>query len=218
MKVEMTENRRLAVFGASGGTGVHLIPLLLERGFQVRAMVRDRSSVPLEHQRLEVVQGDLLDPTETTRAIAGSDAVISLAGPRKLGPTRIYSEGGRSLITGMRSSGVRRGVFVTALGTSLDFRMPPVLGFLARHVVGWFLRHGWRDGARFEEELGRTDLDWTVLRPPALNHLSPRGRYRRGIAEHLWSPFRLSRADLAHAVLDQLDDPATVRKWVEVAW
>jgi len=214
----MSENRRLALFGASGGTGVHLIPLLLERGFKVRAMVRDRSSIPVQHERLEVVQGDLLDAAATGQAIAGTDGVISLAGPRRLGPTRVYSEGGRSLISGMRSSGVKRGVFVTALGTSRDFRMPPVLGFLARNVVGWFLRHGWRDGARFEAELARTDLDWTVLRPPALNHLAPRGRYRRGIAEHLRSPFRLSRADLAHAVLDQLDDPATVRKWIEVAW
>jgi putative NADH-flavin reductase len=214
----MTENRTLALFGASGGTGAHLIPLLLERGFAVRAMVRDRASIPLEHERLELLEGDLLDPVATRQAIAGADGVISLAGPRKLGPTRIYSEGGRNIVSGMRTAKVKRGVFVTALGTSREFRMPPVLGFLARNVVGWFLRHGWRDGARFEEELARTDLDWTVIRPPALNHLARRGRYRRGIAEHLRSPFRLSRADLAQAVLDQLDDPATVRRWVEVAW
>jgi len=214
----MTENRRLALFGASSGTGVHLIPLLLERGFAVRAMARDPASVRVAHERLELVRGDLLDQAATTSAIAGTDAVISLAGPRKLGPTRIYSEGGRNIMAGMRATGVKRGVFVTALGTSRDFRMPPVLGFLAKNVVGWFLRHGWRDGARFEDELARTELEWTVLRPPALNHLAPRGRYRRGIADHLWSPFRLSRADLARAVLDQLDDPATVRKWVEVAW
>jgi putative NADH-flavin reductase len=214
----MTEHRRLALFGASGGTGAHLIPLLLDRGFEVRAMVRDRTSISMTDERLEVVQGDLLEPAATRQVIAGTDAVISLAGPRTLGPTRIYSEGGRSLIAGMRSSGVRRGVFVTALGTSKEFRMPPILGFLAKNVVGWFLRHGWRDGARFEQELARTDLDWTVLRPPALNHLSARGHYRRGIAEHLRSPFRLSRADLARAVLDQLDDPATFRKWIEVAW
>ena len=85
----MTKNRRLALFGASGGTGVHLIPLLLQRGFEVRAMVRDRSSIPVEHERLEVVEGDLLDPAATRRAIAGTDAVLSLAGPRRLGPTRI---------------------------------------------------------------------------------------------------------------------------------
>jgi putative NADH-flavin reductase len=214
----MTRNRILALFGASGGTGVHLIPLLLQRGFGVRAMVRDPASISLRHERLELVEGDLMDAAATAEAIAGTDGVISLAGPRRLGPTRIYSEGGRNVVRGMKAAGVKRGVFVTALGTSRDFRMPPVLGFLARNIVGWFLRHGWRDGARFEEELARTDLEWTVIRPPALNHLAARGRYRRGIAEHLWSPFRLSRADLAHAVLDQLDDPATVRRWVEVAW
>src|SRR5262249_12273290 len=124
LSLQMTENRRLALFGASGGKGGHLIPLLLERGFEGRGVVRGQSSISLEHERLEVVQGDLLDPTATGKAIAGTDAVISLAGPRKLGPTRIYSEGGRNLIAGMRSSGVKRGIFVTALGTSREFRMP----------------------------------------------------------------------------------------------
>jgi putative NADH-flavin reductase len=214
----MGEHRRLGLFGATGGTGVHLIPLLLERGFRVRAVARHPSSLTLRHEHLEVVEGDVLDPGPTARAIAGCDAVISLTGPRRLEPTTVYSEGGRNLVAGMRAAGVRRLVAVTALGTSKDFRMPPVLGFLARNVVGWFLRHGWRDGAKFETELAREDLDWTVLRPPALNHQPPRGGYRRAIAEHLRSPFRLSRADLARAVLDQLDDPATFRKWVEVAW
>jgi putative NADH-flavin reductase len=214
----MDKHRVLGLFGASGGTGVRLMPLLLERGFRVRAVARDPSSIALRHERLEVVSGDVLDAQATAEAIAGCDAVISLTGPRRLGPTHVYSEGGRNLVAGMRAAGVRRLVAVTALGTSKDFRMPPVLGFLARNVVGWFLRHGWRDGAKFEADLARADLDWTVLRPPALNHQPPRGRYRRAIAEHLRSPFRLSRADLARAVLDQLDDPATFRKWVEVAW
>jgi putative NADH-flavin reductase len=214
----MGENRRLSIFGASGGTGVHLLPLLLARGFRVRAVARHPSSITLQHERLEVVQGDVLDPGATARAIAGCDAVISLTGPRRLEPTTVYSEGGRNVVAGMLAAGVRRLVAVTALGTSKDFRMPPVIGFLARNVVGWFLRHGWRDGATFEAELAPVDLDWTVLRPPALNHLPPRGRYRRAIAEHLRWPFRMSRADLARAVLDQLDDRATFRNWVEVAW
>jgi putative NADH-flavin reductase len=214
----MGENRRLGLFGASGGTGGHLIPLLLERGFRVCAVARDPSSITLRHERLEVVEGDVLDARSTAERIAGCDAVISLTGPRQIGPTNIYSEGGRNLVTGMRAAGVRRLVAVTALGTSKEFRMPPVLGFLAKNVVGWFLRHNWRDGARFEAELAPVDLDWTVVRPPALNHQRPRGRYRRAIAAHLRWPFRLSRADLARAVLDQLDDLATFRKWVEVAW
>jgi len=206
------------VFGASGGTGVHLLPLLLERGFRVRAVVRKPSAFPLAHRSLEVVQGDALDPAATARSVEGADAVISLIGPRRLGPTTIYSEGGRNLVSGMLVAGVRRLIAVTALGTSRDFRMPPLLGFLARNVVGWVLRHGWRDGARFEAELRHADLEWTVLRPPALNHRPPRGRYRRAIGQHLPSPFRLSRADLARAILDQLDDPATFRTWIEVAW
>jgi hypothetical protein len=166
----MDKHRVLGLFGASGGTGVRLMPLLLERGFRVRAVARDPSSIVLRHERLEVVSGDVLDAQATAEAIAGCDAVISLTGPRRLGPTHVYSEGGRNLVAGMRAAGVRRLVAVTALGTSKDFRMPPVLGFLARNVVGWFLRHGWRDGAKFE-----ADLALLGGLPGRLLHLQPAG-------------------------------------------
>ncbi len=39
----MNENRKLVVFGASGGTGAHLLPLLLEAGFRVRAVAEIRT-------------------------------------------------------------------------------------------------------------------------------------------------------------------------------
>ncbi len=214
----MIENRKLVVFGASGGTGAHLLPLLLEAGFRVRAVARDPDSIRAIDGRLEVMRGDVMNAESTARAIVGADGVISLVGPRRIGPTRVYSEGGRNIVAGMRAAGVRRLVAVTALGTSKDFRMPAVLGFFAKKVAGWVLRHNWRDGAKLEAELRSTDLDWTVVRPPALNDKRPRGRYRRGLGEHLWSPFRISRADLARAVRDQLDDPAAIRTWMEVSW
>ncbi|MFT3836284.1 MAG: NAD(P)H-binding protein [Myxococcaceae bacterium] len=213
----MSEHRRLAVFGASGGTGAHLLPLLAERGFVVRAVARDPAAVA--GAPAERVACDLFDPASVARAIEGCDGVIFLAGPRDTGPTAIYSQGGGNVLAGMRTHRVKRLVAVTALGTSKDFVLPPVMGWFARNVVGWFLRHTWADGARFEQTLAPIrDLEWTVVRPPALNHLPARGRYRRAIGEHLRWPLRLSREDLAHAVVDQLDDRATFHNWMEVAW
>lgn len=213
----MNEQRRLAVFGASGGTGAHVLPLLVERGFAVRAAAREPASV--KTAGVETVACDLFDPASVAKVVEGCDAVIFLAGPRSMGPTTIYSQGGGNVLAAMRAQGVKRLVAVTALGTSKDFVLPPVMGWFARNVVGWFLRHTWSDGARFEQQLASaTDLDWTVLRPPALNHLPARGRYRRAVGEHLSWPLRLSREELAHAVVDQLDDRATLHNWMEVAW
>lgn len=72
--------RRLLVTGASGFVGRHLIPHLLESGYHVRAMVRpasDRSH--LGDPRIEIVHGDLKDPSSLRECVRGRDGVIHLA-------------------------------------------------------------------------------------------------------------------------------------------
>lgn len=60
------------VTGATGYVGGRLVPLLLERGYRVRALVRSRRKLACRpwanNARLEIVEGDLLHPVSTTSA------------------------------------------------------------------------------------------------------------------------------------------------------
>jgi len=68
-----------------------------------------------------------------------------------------------------------------------------------------------RDPAR------RSDLDWTIFRPPALNGKAATGAYRTAIDRNLPHGFTVSRADLAACMLARLGDPATVHRHVAIA-
>jgi putative NADH-flavin reductase len=208
----------LTIFGATGATGTCLTEQALAAGHAVTAVVRDaaRLSVPA-HPRLRVVTADVMDPGSIVQAVAGSDAVVSAIGPRGTGPTAVIGDSARSIIAAMEKTGSRRfvelsGSIVADEGESLYMRY--LVKPLARRT---FLRHVCADMRAGEDEVERSDLDWTILRPPALNGKAATGRYRVAIGRNLAHGFSISRADLAASILRLLADPATVRRHVAVA-
>ena len=66
------------VTGASGFVGWHVARSLLDRGYRVRALVRENSRVP--ELDVERFAGDLRDPESLHRAVAGCGLVFHVAG------------------------------------------------------------------------------------------------------------------------------------------
>lgn len=67
---------KAAIFGASGRTGRHLVGHALERGHPVQGFARTPAKLDPEHDRPEIVHGDVQDPGAAERGVAGVDAVI----------------------------------------------------------------------------------------------------------------------------------------------
>jgi len=71
---------KILVTGATGKVGSRLTKRLAQRGDQVRALVRDRTRAAyLREDRIELIEGDLLDADSLTAAAHGVDAVIHCA-------------------------------------------------------------------------------------------------------------------------------------------
>jgi UDP-glucose 4-epimerase len=68
--------KSVAVFGGSGKVGRRVIPLLLERGLAVRALVH---RTPIETEGVECVQGSITDTDIVAQVVEGTDAVVQLA-------------------------------------------------------------------------------------------------------------------------------------------
>ena len=117
---------KVLVIGATGGTGRALVEQGLARGHDVTAFVRNPAGLPVQHQRLVVARGDVLDPASVEAAVRGQDAVLCALGHKRwFYPNRILSDGTRNLIGAMESQGVRRLVCETALGIGDTWgRMP----------------------------------------------------------------------------------------------
>ena len=79
--------KTLAIFGATGRAGQHLVQQALERGYCVRALARDPGKLALQNERLLVIQGSLSDTARVEQVVAGADAVLSALGPTSNEPT-----------------------------------------------------------------------------------------------------------------------------------
>lgn len=197
---------KVLIVGATGGTGRQLVEQALERGHVVTALARDPSALRIEHPRLTVVRGDVLDYRSVEAAVRGQDAVLSALGHKRFFyPTRILSEGTRNLLRAMETHGVQRFVCETALGIGDSAgRMGVYYTFFVIPIILPF--YFW-DKTRQERLIAASGVSWVVVRPGALANGAKRGRYRHGrnVGSFLWT-VRISRADVADFMLNQMTD------------
>ena len=204
--------------GATGGTGRQLVAQALERGYAVTALVRDSSRLQVDHPQLTVIEGDVLDSASVEAAMRNQDAVVSALGHKRFFyPTRILSQGTRNILQAMETHGVQRLVCETSLGIGDSagrmglyytlFTIPVILPF-----------YFW-DKTRQERIIAESNVEWVIVRPGVLTNADKRGSYRHGrhVGNFLWT-VRISRADVADFMLNQLASDTCLRAAPGVAW
>lgn len=207
----------LLIFGATGGTGRELIRQALETGHSITAFVRNPKKVGIQHHRLHLVQGNVLDAVAVEQAVKSHDAVISALGHKRwIVKTSILSEGTKNIIAAMQKHGVKRFICVTTLGIG-DSRGK--LGvYYTLFLVPFLLYFYFKDKERQEQLIRESTLDWTIVRPGQLTNGSRRGVYRHGPNVGSWVlTLWISRADVADFILKQLTDTTYLRKAVGIA-
>lgn len=197
---------RLLIIGATGGTGRQLVEQALQQGHELTAFVRNVAGLSLEHPRLRVVQGDVLDPASLKSAMPGQDAVLCALGHKRFfGPSRILSEGTANILGAMKTAGVQRFICESSLGIGSTAGRGGVFAtFFVYPIILPF--YSW-DKRRQEKLIEESDLDWVIVRPAALTNGAARGQYRHGPkAGSYFLPVRISRADVAAFMLQQVTD------------
>ncbi|MFD0468757.1 NAD(P)-dependent oxidoreductase [Nonomuraea thailandensis] len=156
-------------------------------------------------------------PEAIEASVAGRDAVISALGPRGRGAGQVCAEGAHSIAAAMRAARARRLVVVTAGGHVVDAGDDLLNRVLVKPLLRRFLREGFADFARTEEIVRGSGLDWTIMRPPRLTD-GARRPYRSAVDRNVRGGITIARADLAHAILAALDDPATAGHTISVGY
>jgi len=196
---------KVVILGATGGTGRELAKQALDLGHNVTAFIRNPSKLSVKHEKLAVVQGDMLDPASLERAIAGQDAVISALGSPGLGKSTDLSDATAHIIRTLNASGVRRLIFESTIGIGDSKDHMP---WLARKTfIPLLLKNIFADKEIQERYIKDSSLDWIIVRPARLTNGPRTGKYRIGteISERATSK-TISRADVAEFMLQQLSD------------
>jgi uncharacterized protein YbjT (DUF2867 family) len=136
-----TAARRILVTGATGYVGGQLVPRLLERGYQVRCLVREAARVEGRGwKQVEVAIGDVLDYQTLVPALEGVDTAYYLvhamvAGEAGFEARDLYAA--QNFGRAAQAAGVRRIIYLGGLGRDEDELSPHLR---SRHEVGEQLR------------------------------------------------------------------------------
>jgi putative NADH-flavin reductase len=206
------------IVGATGGTGRQLVTQALQRGYAVTALVRDPSRLQVGHPQLTVIQGDVLDEGSVEAAMRGQEAVLSALGHKRyFYPTRIFSEGTRNVLRAMETHGVPRLVCETSLGIGDGAGRMGL--YYTLFVIPVILPFYFWDKTRQERMIARSNVEWVIVRPGVLSNGDKRGKSRHGrdVGSFLLT-VRISRADVADFMLNQLASDTYLRTSPGVCW
>jgi len=154
---------KVLVAGATGRTGKQVVKVLQQVGVPVRALVRDTAKAVKQLPSgpgVEVVQGDVFQYSSLPAALGDANAIIVTTGASDvtdpLGPFNVDYQGTVNLVALAKQKGIKKFVLVTSIGADETFN--PLNLFWG--VLFW--------KKRAEEELQRSGLDYTIVRPGGL--------------------------------------------------
>ncbi|NTW49798.1 MAG: SDR family oxidoreductase [Chlorobiales bacterium] len=202
---------KLLIIGATRGVGFELLKLALEQNHTVTALVRDPGRLPIQHERLRVLKGDILNLDSVTAATENQEAVFTCVG---ITPTiftvSTFSEGIKNVLTAMQAKGVKRLIAVTGMGAGDSKGHGGVLyDFLFQPLV---LKSIYEDKDREEELIKASPVDWVIVRPGMLTNGELTGKYRAFTDLTGITAGSISRKDVADFLLKQLGSNEYLRK------
>ena len=206
----MTPNGTLqvAVFGATGKIGRHVIDQLLAAGHTVTAYVRDPSKLPTTHPNLTVIQGALDDPAGIGRAVKAADAVISAIGPslRRGATGTPVTDGTRAIVAAMQAAGARRFIGLATPSVADPRDRPTLKGKVLPALAKLALPNALTELNGMTDAVTSSELDWTIARITSPNDQPATGTIRSGFLGRDKVGSAMTRADIASFLTGQLTD------------
>ena len=203
---------KVAIFGATGKTGIEVTKQALDKGHLVTAFVRDPARMPLENSQMTVIAGDILDPFSVRQAVQEQDAIICTLGSRDLKMTNIRTAGTENIIGAMKQYNVRRLLVVSAMGIGDSW---DTLSLVNKLFFASVLKSARTDHEAQEALVKKSGLDWTIIRPSGLTDNPKTGIYEVG-EKITAKTSQISRADVADLILIELEDNSLIHKAVTI--
>jgi uncharacterized protein YbjT (DUF2867 family) len=147
-----SEPKTVAIVGATGFLGRHVVAALVSAGHRVIAISRDGRRRPEWADAVETRPADVATGRGLDAALAGAEAIVHLAAIPRESRGRTFEEvnvrGAQRMVESARRAGAGRIVHLSVLGVTDD----PKLAYLSSK---------WRG----EQAVRDSGIDWVVLRP-----------------------------------------------------
>lgn len=209
-------NMKIAVIGASAGVGLQVTRLALEKGHELATL--SRRVVPLpDHVKLRRVQGSATSLNDVRVAVERADAILVTLGVKSPFATTVFSDSARLLLRVLQETGSSPTlILLTGFGTgdSWNYNSLPM-----KLLFTLLLKAVYADKSEQERVIASGYPRWEIVRPGRLTNGELTGRYR--VLDNLVEGMRvgtISRADVAHFMVAQVENPTYLGKCVALTY
>ncbi|MFK7844393.1 MAG: NAD(P)-dependent oxidoreductase [Rhodothermales bacterium] len=227
----------ILVVGASGATGRLLVAQLLDRGHQVRVVIRSPDRLPdtIKHNdNLTVIVASVLDLSDSEMAqhVLGCDAVVSCLGHNMSfkgvygQPRRLVTDATRRLCAAIKTNrpkGSTRFVLMNTTGNrnrdleeTISFAQKCVIGLLRLMLPPHVDNEQAADFLRCTIGQHDHEIEWAAVRPDSLideEQVSGYDVYPSPIRSAIFDAGSTSRINVAHFMADLVTRDDAWSKW-----
>lgn len=194
----------ILIIGATRGIGAQLLDQSLAKKLDITVLARNPASMESSSEHLRILPGDIADADAVNAAVEGQHAVCITIGQ---GPTRkpvtLFSQGTGNVIAAMKRHSVGKLICVTGIGAG-DSKGHG--GFFYDRIINpLLLKTIYEDKDRQEALVHDSQLQWVIVRPGFLTNGVRTETYRALTELQGITAGKISRADVAHFILTQLD-------------
>jgi putative NADH-flavin reductase len=211
---------KIAIFGASGTTGLLLTKRCFDAGHQVTALLRHPETFPLR-MIVRAVHGSAFDQTAVVQTVEGADVVLSALGANSLRKEDVLERAVPQIVAAMQQTNTRRIIVLGSAGAKPDAldKQPAWRRWIVEHLIyNTFLKWPVASQRAQYATLSASALDWTMVMPPMLTNGHGHGKWRTDPDALPRNASRISREDVADFMMQQIDNPQWIKKAVYIAW
>lgn len=171
----MSKETAIAITGATGHIGTAAIPMLIGKGYRLRALVYTQQP-SFDSMDIATVQGSLFDTDSLNRLVAGCQVVIHCAGRISLNSNRdpsVYEtnvNGTKNVFKAAQQAGVKRFIYISSIHaynqTNGNGLLDEESGYCPKNAPQY--DQSKRDAQQFVLQNARNGMEVVVLNPTAV--------------------------------------------------
>ena len=206
---------KVIIFGATGFSGQAILADSIKQGHEVTILVRDASKIPIKHQNLTIVEGNVLNPQTVASVLYHQEAVIQCLGVSGKGdgkPTTFISDATKIIVDEMQNQKIKRLIAMSNVGAGNSIAFQP--WFFTKIILPYFMK--WlkviiEDKNRMEPIIMNSNLDWTIVRCPNVVDKPAKGTCNATL-DGKGLKLSITLPDLSKFMIDQLTQKVFIKQ------
>jgi putative NADH-flavin reductase len=206
--------KKIAIIGAGAGIGLEAVKKALEKGHSVTALSTNTDTIS-DHSLLTKINGSATSALNVKQAINGADAVLITVGTKNKKATTLFSDIAKTLIQVTNELNFKAPIIIiTGFGAG---ESSGYLSFFMRTIIKLFLKEQYINKTLMEELIVNSNVNWEIVRPGMLTNGAITKSYKAiNKLEKGMKVGKISRADVAHYLLSEAENPKMINQYVSL--